>query len=846
MRADGSAANKAAATGPTSDAAACMNVTVHNGETFSAGDVIVVSDAGGDFTDAILTPPSSGSVGNVITYTNDGTPVISAAAARTMTAYVKNTGDLLEDNFDDGDTTGWTGVGTPSPAASTEQAHSGTYSVKSTTAYKTLYQTIAAQAEIWCRLYLYPVTGLSGNSGNLLFRVGGTSIVTFAIQTDGGLDAWNLVASEGYASSGTMNLDAWNLVECRVKIGNGTGEVECKINGAQVINATSKNTGTDSIDRWEFGQLNTNNTLYYDDIGVDSSGFLGPVYADGDVGYVSLVADPVSVLLDGTLAVEETVSYSLLAAGEWFWDAGNTNLWVRTSGGAIGSSVVKTFARASCIVLSDKDYLTFQGLTLQGPCQWNAFSTTTGGTGIIIDTCTFNDVWFNGLSVSNSNADVLSYTITDCVFNEAGKTTNITITHGSSSASSVAISGTTHTCSFFDGTTATGSNVMKAIELVNIDTVVTVQSVAVTFPSVVGDTSTLNITGCETPLVEHCSIVGGNHGITLNNAANGGTVRYNYTRDTYDDGIWVYGTSDGVEIYYNLVTGSNDDGIDIDGAPNCRVWSNTVARSVDTGILVRETSTAVHVKNNILFENGQPGTPTTGDEGGHEILVTADSTTNFVADNNCFYHTTDKVTSTPFSWSGTSYNFADWQTNSSQDANSINSDPLLANAGGTTAADYKITSGSPCKNAGVDVGLLTDYFGVAVGDPPEIGFSEYPVSATESTATVPNGTAGAATSITVQAKDGDGNNMTVGGATVVVNVTGANTATPSVTDEGDGTYTCSYTPTTPGADSVAITLDGTAISGSPYASTVVSVGGVIDPSLIGMKLGPNPLSVIRI
>ena len=62
--------------------------------------------------------------------------------------------------------------------------------------------------------------------------------------------------------------------------------------------------------------------------------------------------------------------------------------------------------------------------------------------------------------------------------------------------------------------------------------------------------------------------------------------------------------------------------------------------------------------------------------------------------------------------------------------------------------------------------------------------------------------------------------MTAGSATVVVTVTGSNSATPTVTDVGNGTYTASYTPTSSGSDNVAITLDGTPISGSPFTSTV--------------------------
>ncbi|HEU4641454.1 MAG TPA: filamin/ABP280 repeat domain-containing protein [Gemmatimonadaceae bacterium] len=106
-------------------------------------------------------------------------------------------------------------------------------------------------------------------------------------------------------------------------------------------------------------------------------------------------------------------------------------------------------------------------------------------------------------------------------------------------------------------------------------------------------------------------------------------------------------------------------------------------------------------------------------------------------------------------------------------------------------------------------------------------------SASQSTATVPNGTAGSATTITVQARDQNGVALTTGGATVVVTVSGANSATPAVTDNNNGTYTASYTPTKSGTDQVAITLNGTPISGSPYASTVVAGAPAVQTIVAG-------------
>src|SRR5207302_10549998 len=95
-------------------------------------------------------------------------------------------------------------------------------------------------------------------------------------------------------------------------------------------------------------------------------------------------------------------------------------------------------------------------------------------------------------------------------------------------------------------------------------------------------------------------------------------------------------------------------------------------------------------------------------------------------------------------------------------------------------------------------------------------------SAAQSTASVPAGTAGLVTTITIQAKDAQGNNRTASSGTVVVSVTGGNTATASITDNLNGTYTATYTPTVAGTDNIAITLGGSPINSSPYTSAVAA------------------------
>lgn len=70
VRADGTAANKAAATSDNS-ASTSMSLATHNAQTYSAGDIIVVSAKGGPYPAGVarLQPPSSGTdINNPILY----------------------------------------------------------------------------------------------------------------------------------------------------------------------------------------------------------------------------------------------------------------------------------------------------------------------------------------------------------------------------------------------------------------------------------------------------------------------------------------------------------------------------------------------------------------------------------------------------------------------------------------------------------------------------------------------------------------------------------------------------------------------------------------------------------
>lgn len=81
MRADGTAVDKSGATS-CSSASTAMSVATHNGETFSAADIINLCDDGGEYT-ATITLPSSGTSGNEIVYqsASGDSPVIDGSVA---------------------------------------------------------------------------------------------------------------------------------------------------------------------------------------------------------------------------------------------------------------------------------------------------------------------------------------------------------------------------------------------------------------------------------------------------------------------------------------------------------------------------------------------------------------------------------------------------------------------------------------------------------------------------------------------------------------------------------------------------------------------------------------------
>ena len=76
-------------------------------------------------------------------------------------------------------------------------------------------------------------------------------------------------------------------------------------------------------------------------------------------------------------------------------------------------------------------------------------------------------------------------------------------------------------------------------------------------------------------------------------------------------------------------------------------------------------------------------------------------------------------------------------------------------------------------------------------------------------------------SFEIVAHDQNGERRPVGGDPFTVSVRGAAPVYAKVTDNGDGSYQVEYKPSTSGSYSIAVTLHGVPMPGSPFALTVL-------------------------
>lgn len=247
-------------------------------------------------------------------------------------------------------------------------------------------------------------------------------------------------------------------------------------------------------------------------------------------------------------------------------------------------------------------------------------------------------------------------------------------------------------------------------------------------------------------LIEHNHFYNSNHTTGLDIATDGTsshgniTFRYNYVADTIYSDIdnvetygsgWAYIAAEGVDntvddiyIYNNIFNGATNRGISIGetyGPNNVNIWNNVftgvspyITGTFHSFILI-QGGADVNLRNNIFYNDVDHTINSTW-----YLIGTTSNAGTVTLNNNLYYN----VSATRIMiWFGTTIsNWATYQSTSGQDGNSIwGSDPLFV----SLYNDFRLQSGSPAINAGVDVGLTVDYNQFAISGLPDIGAFEF-------------------------------------------------------------------------------------------------------------------------
>ena len=195
-----------------------------------------------------------------------------------------------------------------------------------------------------------------------------------------------------------------------------------------------------------------------------------------------------------------------------------------------------------------------------------------------------------------------------------------------------------------------------------------------------GEAGTVNIS--------RCMISGNKYGIQCAGISGVASLKLKLSSS-----IIIYQNALGAQgIAYNVATGSNFEII------NNTFFNNTLS------FFIGPCGTGTRIlKNNVFYSSNTS----------HTYLYCG-SNPAIQSDYNCFYKNEGNI----IGWNGTAYkSLSDFSSESSTDANSIESNPQFINA----SSNWNLQSGSACKNSGISAGILTDFNGNSYGNPPSRG-----------------------------------------------------------------------------------------------------------------------------
>ena len=382
-------------------------------------------------------------------------------------------------------------------------------------------------------------------------------------------------------------------------------------------------------------------------------------------------------------AMTVAASKAAMTAGSWYWDAGNSRVYVRATGNVDpATETIEVNQRASCLSISH-DYTTVQSLTCQEAYSQGILTT---GNYTLIQNNLFqhlrspngNSGDGNGVRwTAGSHQTVQNNTFTD---DEWGLTTYIS-----------------------NGVTS-DSNLIQNNTLYNIDWDGINPNIAA------GGSYTNTIIQNNTIYNMGTGVGGGIQGIGVafsDGTGTGNIARWNttYGNGTVSNpgiGYAVQGGASNTTFYGNVAHDNYGTCILVSGGSSNSVYNNTcyndgLATNSDSELHLSSSTTSNTIKNGIYYA-------TSGQNLVHWDFGIAGNTVNF----NLY----QGGASTAFNLGGTHYNFSGYQSNNgSQDANAENVDPQFVK---TSANNFSLLMTSPAIAGGTSVSLAQDFYGIAV------------------------------------------------------------------------------------------------------------------------------------
>jgi uncharacterized repeat protein (TIGR02059 family) len=218
---------------------------------------------------------------------------------------------------------------------------------------------------------------------------------------------------------------------------------------------------------------------------------------------------------------------------------------------------------------------------------------------------------------------------------------------------------------------------------------------------------------------------------TLNNLIIRNNMIHDDASETLDgvesygsDGIFIGGGTGltNIYIYNNIIKNTTKYALEVNYVTSVYVYNNTFygvnynIPNSGLGFISIQHSATGTIKNNIFYNNVNHAT-----NGDYCNLIKTSGTVT--SDYNLFY-TTDAAQRSVY-WDGShEYTTAQWAIYKSEQGQDTHS-PTPSNPLFISSSDCHLLTGSPAIDAGIGIGLTTDYDGNMYNDPPSMGAYEY-------------------------------------------------------------------------------------------------------------------------